>query len=600
VFRQETHSEETLDDFYFWGELLISDLDDVDKNLVDADKLFSNLQDLKNIMDDYDFLDQEQEEAIRQFFQNFSIEKRTELKTKFISLWDKLGDIYRHYRQNLAELGIAYEGMMYRTVMEQLDTDQLRYDRYVFVGFNVLNKVETRFFQLLQDAGKALFYWDYDVFYTRLPREQHPPYTHEAGEFILRNLKLFPNQLPESSFDALRKPKNLRFISAPTENAQARYLPQWIRENEKRRTKHEKLKDTAVVLCNESLLLPVLHSIPAEVKNVNITMGFPLAQTPVYSLLNALIELQTTGYHTGTGRYTYETVLAVLKHPYVRQLSPVAEELEKQLTRDNRFYPLPSELKQDAFLEQLFTPQNGIAALCRYLTELLREVSVLYRQEKEVEDIFNQLYRESLFKSYTLVNRLYNLIETGELSDLRTDTLKRLLNRLLTSANIPFHGEPAIGMQVMGVLETRNLDFRNLIMLSLNEGQLPKSGGDSSFIPYNLRKAFGMTTIEHKNAVYAYYFYRLIQRAENVTLLYNTSSDGLNRGEMSRFMLQFLIESPHNIRQEYLEAGQSPQQTREIEIHKTPEMIQQMYNTYDVNRHPQTFFSPSALNAYLD
>ena len=605
VFREETRSEETLDDFYFWGELLISDFDDVDKNLVDANKLFSNLQELKNIMDDYDFLDEEQEEAIRQFFQNFSIEKRTELKAKFISLWDKLGDIYHHYRRNLTELGIAYEGMMYRNVMELLDTDRLRYDRYVFVGFNVLNRVETRFFQLLQDAGKAMFYWDYDVFYTRLPLEQKPPYTHEAGEFILRNLKLFPNQLPETSFDVLRKPKNVRFISASTENAQARYLPQWIKNNEKSAGGEESrtpssFKDTAVVLCNESLLLPVLHSIPAEVRDVNITMGFPLAQTPVYSFINALVELQTTGYHAGTGRYTYETVLTLLKHPYTRQLSSHAEALERQLTRDNRFYPLPSELKQDTFLEQVFTPQNGIAALCGYLTGLLREVAVLYRQEKDVEDIFNQLYRESLFKSYTLVNRLLNLIETGELSSLHTDTLKRLLNRLLTSANIPFHGEPAIGMQVMGVLETRNLDFRNLIMLSLNEGQLPKAGGDSSFIPYNLRKAFGMTTIEHKNAVYAYYFYRLIQRAENVTLLYNTSSDGLNRGEMSRFMLQFLVESPHDISLEYLEAGQSPQQARKIEIHKTPEMLQQMFNAYDVHQRPQAFFSPSALNAYLD
>ena len=180
-------------------------------------------------MDDYDFLDREQEEAIQQFFQNFSIEKRTELKTKFISLWDKLGDIYRRYRTRLTELGIAYEGMMYRNVMEQLRTDHLRYDRYVFVGFNVLNRVETRFFQLLQDAGKAMFYWDYDIFYTRLPRQQQPPYTHEAGEFILRNLKVFPNQLPETAFDVLRRPKSVRFISAPTENAQARYLPQWVR-----------------------------------------------------------------------------------------------------------------------------------------------------------------------------------------------------------------------------------------------------------------------------------------------------------------------------------------------------------------------------------
>lgn len=613
VFREETRSNETLDDFYFWGELLISDFDDVDKNLVDADKLFSNLQDLKNILDDFNFIDKEQEAAIQRFFESFSIEKRTELKEKFISLWDKLGDIYRHFRTNLTEAGIAYEGMMYRDVMEQLDTDRLRYDRYVFVGFNVLNKVETRFFQLLQDAGKALFYWDYDVFYTTLPRLQQPPYTHEAGEFILRNLKAFPNQLPETAFDVLRKPKKVRYISAPTENAQARFLNEELKMKNKKLTdsvtaqphsefniQHSKLKETAVVLCNEALLLPVLHSIPAEVKNVNITMGFPLAQTPVFSFINALMEMQTTGYHTGTGRYTYESVLAVLKHPYTRQLSPKAEELEKQLTVANRFYPLPSELKQDAFLEQVFTPQNGIAALCSYLTNLLREATVLYRQENDAEDIFNQLYRESLFKSYTLVNRLLNLIETGELAGIQIETLRRLLNRLLTSANIPFHGEPAIGMQVMGVLETRNLDFRNLIMLSLNEGQLPKAGGESSFIPYNLRKAFGMTTIEHKNAVYAYYFYRLIQRAENVTLLYNTASDGLNRGEMSRFMLQFLIESPHDISREYLEAGQSPQQSRHIDIVKTPEMLQQLYDAYDIHRHPKAFFSPSALNAYLD
>lgn len=601
VFREETRSEETLDDFYFWGELLISDFDDVDKNLVDADRLFSNLQDLKNIMDDYDFLDSEQEEAIRQFFQNFSIERRTQLKEKFISLWDKLGDIYHHYRHNLAELGIAYEGMMYRYVMEELQPDKLKNEHYVFVGFNVLNKVETKFFERLREAGKALFYWDYDVFYTRLPRENTPPYTHEAGEFILRNLKIFPNELPEAVFDTLRKPKNVRFISAPTENAQARYLPEWIRSVTKKGLPETpvKEKENAVVLCNEALLLPVLHSIPSEVKNVNITMGFPLAQTPVYSFVSALIELQTTGYRRDTGRYQYEAVQSVLKHPYTRQLSTSAEGLEKQLTRDNRFFPLPSELKQDTFLEQVFTPKTGISALCQYLTEMLREVAVLYQQEQETDDIFNQLYRESLFKSYTLINRLLNLIDNGELN-IQIETLRRLLCRLLATSNIPFHGEPAIGMQVMGVLETRNLDFRNLIMLSLNEGQLPKAGGDSSFIPYNLRKAFGMTTIEHKNAVYAYYFYRLIQRAENVTLLYNTASEGLNRGEMSRFMLQFLVESPHTISREYLEAGQSPQSGREISVEKTPEIITRMYERYDVNRHPQSLFSPSALNTYLD
>ena len=562
VFKEETESQETLDDFYFWGELLISDFDDVDKNLVDADKLFSNLQDLKSLMDDYEFLDKEQEEAIQQFFRNFSIERRTELKEKFISLWDKLGTIYHHYRKNLTELGIAYEGMLYRNVIEQLDTDQLKYDKYIFVGFNVLNKVEKEFFRKLQKADKAIFYWDYDIFYTQQIKK------HEAGEFINRNLKDFPNELPASYFDSLKKPKKIRYISASTENAQARFLPEWIRTT----FSSDNEKENAVVLCNEALLLPVLHSIPEEVKNVNITMGFPLAQTPVYSFINAAMELQTNGYRFDTGRFTYETVSAILKHPYTRQLSTKADIIERELTKTNRFYPLPSELKQDEFLANLFTPRNGIKELCDYLIGLIKDISTLYRKEGEYNDIFNQLYRESLFQSFLKINRLYSLIESGELN-IQTHTLKRLISKVLTSSNIPFHGEPAIGMQVMGVLETRNLDFRNLVMLSLNEGQLPKTGGESSFIPYNLRKAFGMTTIEHKNAVYAYYFYRLIQRAENITLLYNTSSDGLNRGEESRFMLQLLVEGPHEITREYLEAGQSPQSTPKIEIPKTQKIL---------------------------
>lgn len=589
VFREETQSQETLDDFYFWGELLISDFDDVDKNLVDADKLFSNLQDLKNLMNDYGYLDKEQEEAIQQFFQNFSIERRTELKDKFISLWDKLGTIYNRYRENLSASGIAYEGMLYRNVIEQMDTDKLKYDKYVFAGFNVLNKVENRFFQQLKEAGKALFYWDYDVFYT-----QQPTFKHEAGEFINRNLKIFPNELPEHYFDAFRKPKKIRYISASTENAQARFLPEWIHT-----TLSNEEKENAIVLCNEALLLPVLHSIPQEVKNVNITMGFPLAQTPVFSFINAALELQTNGYRRDTGRFTYEAVSTILKHPYTRRISTQAEDLERNLTTTNRFYPLPSELKKDDFLANLFTPRNGIKELCTYISSLIEEISILYRQESEYDDIFNQLYRESLFKCHLTITRISTLIESGELA-VQTGTLKRLITKILTSSNIPFHGEPAIGMQVMGVLETRNLDFRNLVMLSLNEGQLPKAGGDSSFIPYNLRKAFGMTTIEHKNAVYAYYFYRLIQRAENITLLYNTSSEGLNRGEWSRFMLQLLAESPHDITREYLEAGQSPQETNDIQIDKTPEIMARLHRTYDQTSPDSFILSPSALNAYLD
>lgn len=588
VFQKATGSKETLDDFYFWGEMLIADFDDADKNMADTHALFSNLKDLNELMDNYDFLEEGQKEALSQFFHNFSINQVTELKQRFISMWNVLGDIYTEYKALLESQSIAYEGMLYRQVIEQLDVEALPYNKYIFVGFNVLNKVEHTLFKKLNEAGKAMFYWDYDTFYlNKTP--------HEAGEFIRRNLRDFPSELPASFFDNLNQPKEVTFIESPTENGQVRYLPQWIREN---LTSQE--KETAVVLCNEALLQPVLHALPDNVKHINITMGFPLSQTPAYSFVNALMELHTSGYNPNNGRYLFAEVISVLKHPYTRQLSPEAEKLEQTLTRDNRFYPLPSELKQDNMLELLFTPRRNNLDLCSMLSEALKEVAVIYQQQAASHsDAFDQLYRESLFKTYTLVNRFHTLIESKELN-VQAGTFQRLLTRVMSSSSIPFHGEPAIGMQVMGVLETRNLDFRHLIMLSVNEGQLPKAGGDSSFIPYNLRKAFGMTTIDHKIAVYAYYFYRLMQRAEKVTLVYNTATDGINRGELSRFMLQFLIEWGYPVLRKQLEAAQSPQYSTPIIIEKTPDVMERMKSVFDIRNNPKALISPSALNCYLD
>ena len=588
VFQKATGSKETLDDFYFWGEMLIADFDDADKNMADTHALFSNLKDLNELMDNYDFLEEGQKEALSQFFHNFSINQVTELKQRFISMWNVLGDIYAEYKALLESQSIAYEGMLYRQVIEQLDVEALPYNKYIFVGFNVLNKVEHTLFKKLNEAGKAMFYWDYDTFYlNKTP--------HEAGEFIRRNLRDFPSELPASFFDNLNQPKEVTFIESPTENGQVRYLPQWIQEN---LTSQE--KETAVVLCNEALLQPVLHALPDNVKHINITMGFPLSQTPAYSFVNALMELHTSGYNPNNGRYLFAEVISVLKHPYTRQLSPEAEKLEQTLTRDNRFYPLPSELKQDNVLELLFTPRRNNLDLCSMLSEALKEVAVIYQQQAASHsDAFDQLYRESLFKTYTLVNRFHTLIESKELN-VQAGTFQRLLTRVMSSSSIPFHGEPAIGMQVMGVLETRNLDFRHLIMLSVNEGQLPKAGGDSSFIPYNLRKAFGMTTIDHKIAVYAYYFYRLMQRAEKVTLVYNTATDGINRGELSRFMLQFLIEWGYPVLRKQLEAAQSPQSSAPIIIEKTPDVMERMKSVFDIRNNPKALISPSALNCYLD
>lgn len=586
AFQAETGSQETLDDFYFWGELLISDFDDVDKNLVDADRLFTNLADLKVLSSGFDFLDAEQAEALRQFFQHFSLERRTELKDRFMALWQHLGPIYHRFRGALARRGLAYEGMLCRDAIDRLRPDELPFDTYVFVGFNVLNRVETRLFQRLQEAGKALFYWDYDHFYLRPG--------HEAGEFIRRNLKAFPNALPDEDFDAFARPKQVRVVAAPTEHAQAAFLPGWIRQS-----LTEREQETAVVLCDEALLPAVLHQIPDGVNRVNVTMGYPMAQTPVCGFLNALLDVQA-GYDRATGRFSYASTTTLLAHPYTRLLTPMAEVVERDLRLHNRFYPNPSELQRDEALCLLFTPHDDLKALCVWLSTVLERVGRVYgRLVADADDAFGPLYRESLFKAYTSVGRFCSLFEAGELN-VSVVTFRRLFARVMAAQSVPFHGEPAVGLQVMGVLETRNLDFRHVVVLSLNEGKLPKAGGESSFIPYNLRKAFGMTTIEHQNAVYAYYFYRLIQRAEQVTLLYNASTGGLNKGEWSRILLQLLVESPHGVVRESLEAGQAPRTPLLTCVDKSADVMRRLQSVFDRRVNPRACFSPSALNRYLD
>ncbi|MCD8080875.1 MAG: PD-(D/E)XK nuclease family protein [Bacteroides sp.] len=589
VFCQQTQSQESLDDFYFWGELLLKDFDDVDKNRIPADKLFRSLQELKELGDPDEHLEKEQEEAIQQFFDNFSLEKLSHIKEKFISLWDKLGAIYQQYRRNLLQQEIGYEGMIQRMAIDTLNTEKLEAETYVFVGFNALNRVESRLFQVLRQQGKALFYWDYDIFYTQMAESRH-----EAGIFLKRNLKEFPNELPEKWFDSLRKPKKISFISSSTENAQARYMTQWAKELQKGNE-----NENAVVLCNENVLLPVLHALPQEIKNINLTMGFPLSQTPIHSFINSILELHIGGYDKKAGYFMYEYVQKVLRHPYLRQLSIAALSLDQELTRTNRFYPYPSELKKDRLLEILFTPVSHSDKLCRVLLKLIREITPLYREKEEEKQIFTQLYKESLFKAYTLINRMLGLIEKKELS-VMPETFSRLLNQLLGSTSIPFRGEPAIGMQIMGVLETRNLDFRNLLILSLNEGTLPKKGGDSSFIPYSLRRTFGMSTVEDQNAIYAYYFYRMIQRAEHISLVYHTGSDGINKGESSRYMLQLLLEWPHDIQRYYLHAPISLQSTPYLTVRKDATILRHLHETYGTEREKPVIFSPSALNTYLD
>ena len=530
-FCQETGSNETLDKFYGWGQLLITDFDDIDKNLADPDRVFANLRDIHEL-DDLSFLTDEQRDLLKQFFSHFTEEHETELKQRFLRLWSRIADIYHDFNQRLAAQNLAYEGALYRQVSSQAMTPDLAehfpYERYLFVGFNLLQKVEQQLFSALQKEGKALFYWDFDQYYM-----QH----HEAGRYIAQYLKYFPNELDstdEDIYGQFRHKKDIRFIAAPTEHIQARYVSGWLRDAER----YKDGRRTAIVLCDESLLPTVIHCLPNEVEKVNVTTGYPLAQTPVASFIQLYYNLQLGGRSPRLLR-------AFRRHPYARFVDDT---------------------------QPLLTMLRAIA-------------------QQAKDEIQDPLFQESLFRAYTLVNRLNGLIESGDLQ-VNDQTLQRLTTQIIQQTSIPFHGEPAEGLQVMGVLETRNLDFDHVLLLSCNEGNMPRSVNDSSFIPHSIRQAYELTTVENKVSIYAYYFHRLIQRASDVTILYNNSTEDGQRGEMSRFMLQMLVESGQHITQHTLQAGKQAERWSPQPIEKSEHVVRLLQTSFST-------LSPTAISKYI-
>lgn len=593
IYLKVSGKDESFDEFYHWGEILLSDFDDVDKNLADAHQLFRNIREQAEYTDTLEHLTDEQVDSIRLFFKNFNPDRKTELKERFLENWNILFEVYTDLNNVLLAKGLAYEGMMNRRVVEKLRSDGPQgfpFTTYAFVGFNVLNECEKSLFSLLHKAGKALFYWDYDLFYLQNPR-------HEAGRFMRQNLERFPNSLDKAQFNVFSTTqKDIRFISASTENAGARFLPEWIAQLQQQNG--FKPEETAVVLCNEGLLLPVLHSVPDDVRELNVTMGFPLEQTPICNLVNQIAALHTDGFLPGkTPRYNHRWVLPILQHPLVRQLSQQADGLELELKSKNSFRPTVQELQKDVLLTSIFTPARTPAELTACLLSTFTQLIPAETDENQVSDSYDPLHAEALFRCHNLTSRLADLLQDN-LQDLSLPTFRKLLQQVLSKASVPFSGEPVRGLQIMGLLETRNLDFKNVLMLSVNEGMLPKGSTDTSFIPYNLRKAFGLTTMEHKDSIFAYYFFRLLQRASTISLVYNTATEGLNRGEMSRFMLQLLMESNHNISRFNLTSSIELTAARSITIQKTPEILATLRERYvAAGSRP---LSPTALNSLLE
>lgn len=591
-----TGMDETLDHFYGWGMILLSDFDDIDKNMADASKVFANMAGIHE-MDDISYLTEEQIEAIRKFFSNFSEEHNSELKRRFLMLWSKCYDIYRTFNARLEEQGLAYEGALYRRVATD-ETVTFEFDNYVFVGFNVLQKVEQTLFDRLMKMGKATFYWDFDHYYVQGDGETN----NEAGHYIASYLRHYPNELDNSDeaiYNNLARKKDISFIASPTENAQARYVSQWL----KGKDRVADGRKTAIVMCDERLLKTVIHCLPDEVKQANITTGYPLSQSPIGSLVMSLFSLQTSGYVQKSDRYRLKSVNTILSHPYSCYISDKCGDLFKSLNNPPIYYVSRENLCVDKGTSLLFGSldmDKGLTpALAHWIVKVLRAMA----NGCEATDNKDPLFQEALFKTYTTMNRIEGLISSGDLC-IDAITLQRLSAQLIQSTTIPFHGEPAAGLQIMGVLETRNLDFDHVLILSCNDGNMPKGVNDTSFIPYSIRKAYELTTIDNKVAIYAYYFHRLLQRAKDITIMYNNSANDTSTGEMSRFMQQMLVESGHDIEQKKLRSELKTPIHRLEPIEKDKRVLERLLARFDAARRTDKpsdapLLTPTAINRYM-
>lgn len=587
IYIEITKTDESIDSFWSWGEMMLSDFSDIDMNMVDAKTLFSNIELQREMVKDLSYLTDEQKTALQEFFKDFSDKNDTGLKKRYLEIWRVMGDIYSRFTDSLLKDGLAYEGLLRREVIKEIKTDSFTSRYYAFIGFNRLNKTEQEMFSALDGAEKALFYWDYDVSYLNDK--------HEAGMFIKRNISRFPNRLDAVHFNNLSEEKQITIIKSSTDNAQARYIKDWIEELPGKAD-----KETAIVLCDESMLQPVLHCMPSDkIDAVNITMGFPLSGTSAYSLFDSLLELQISAMKSGN-RFRSDAILRLLSHPLIARVSVKVDELRKIVLKRNSQYYTTEQLHYDNEIDFLFCQAKDNNSLLDYLLNTLRRLIPFIEKQSE-DTLFLPLNEEAIFRIHTQINRFNELIKEGRLN-IKTDTLCKLIRKVLSGISIPFHGEPVVGMQVMGLLESRNIDFKHILLLSANEGILPNRSSESSFIPYNLRVAFGLTTMKEKSAVSSYNFYHLIQRAESVTMVYNGNADapGISKGLISRYLLQLMVDRKDQIKRLSIDTIRIDSETSPIRIEKSSSVLNRLCNVYDADQESKFYLSPTVINSYID
>lgn len=600
IYIRHSGSTETFDEFLYWGEMLLNDFDDVDKYMADARMLFTNVTDLREIENDFSFLDEDQIAAIRTFWSSFYPKGDSPNQEEFLAVWKILYTLYDELRKALAAEGKGYEGMIFREVVEQIAQNNccdLPYTKVVFVGLNALSVAEERFLMQLQQKGIADFYWDYAS-----PKVLDPD--NKASYFVERNRKNFPSeyQLPsEEKIDT-----KIDVIGIPSGIGQAKQVYTLLNDlcKEDGMSAEEALR-TAIILPDEHLLIPVLNAIPEQIRRINVTMGYPLAGTPVASLMEYILALQkNVRYVDRQSVFYFRDVLPILNHRYISSTNPEAvAALIREIAENNKIYISSVELAKTPLLAVLFIPMTDVNTFSDYLINVLQELNKVMHahalsdeDEEDATQRTNDLEQEFIFHYFTTVNRMKEIMQDAGV-EMKIDTYFRLLKRVTDTITIPFRGEPLSGLQIMGVLETRALDFDRLIILSMNEGIFPLRKAANSFIPYNLRRGFGLPTYEHQDSVWAYHFYRLIYRASHVSLLYDTRSNGLQTGEVSRFVHQLHYHYEQPMQNKLVVYNVSSAKTPALQVQKTDEVMERLAA---FRKGGTRAISASAINTYLD
>jgi len=603
VYSRLKKPHEGFDEFYYWGDMLLNDFDDVDKYLVDSSMLFRNVLDIKNIDKQFGGLTELQIEIIRRFWTNFNADRPTREKSGFIDIWSVLAGLYSEFREALIVKNMAYEGMIFRELAENAEQyigSDHRWDKVHFIGFNALNECEKLLMGRFKKEGKARFYWDYDNSYIKEGK------LNSAGFFMMDNLKTFGNDMPsEWSYDTMLSKESKyvfrRVIDTSSDVAQVKLVSELLEEIPG--ITKENAHHTAVVLADENLLMPVLTSLPENMGDINITMGHPLKQTLVYTFLKHLMDLQrNAGTADGVVNFGFKDVICILKHSLLSPfLSDPDNDLINEIVKTNLTRVPSGRFAHSDALSLVFKKPLTPEGLSAYFKDILSLIA-LNDTNKPYKSSFNEVQsnirNEFIYRVVLSINRLETILNNPDVI-FSTDTYIRILDRMLRIQSVPFSGEPLSGIQIMGILETRTLDFKNLILLSVNEGILPAVSAGSSFIPFSLRDAFGIPSVNHQESIYAYHFYRLLQRAENVTLVYNSNSEGLRSGEMSRFLLQMKYDEIlkpdfQNLNFEiktHLAPGESLDRTQEHSIR-----LASLFLNADNGR----TLSPSAINTWLN